>query len=115
MKVDSKRVLNNLRNLQKIKLEDWAFECAGELLRVSNYMVPFKDGFLSQSGGTDRTTRGAITFYDTEYAKRQHEINYNHTNGRSWKYLERPLLQNINKWKSLQKNGMYSQIKSNIN
>jgi hypothetical protein len=117
-KVKADKVLGNLGRIKNIKiLEDWSFICAGELLNISRNIVPFDTGDLAKSGGVKQTKNGHLTFYgndQTRYAKKQHEINYRHKNGRQWKYLEQPLYQNISKWKKFQKELFLKNIKDSI-
>lgn len=64
------------------------------LLERSRAIVPWDEGTLSASGGTDfdEGIPAATVFYNTVYARRQHEeLDWVHKPGRSAKYLERPL------------------------
>lgn len=65
------------------------------VLSDSRLVVPLEDAILSRSGATsvDSTTLTASVSYDTPYAVRQHEdTTLRHDQGRTAKYLERPLL-----------------------
>lgn len=118
MKIKANKVISNLNRIKNIKiLEDWSFICAGELLNISRNIVPFDTGDLTKSGGVNKTKKGHLTFYgndQTQYAMKQHEINYRHRNGRKWKYLEHPLFQNIKLWKKWQKDLFFKNIKNSI-
>lgn len=61
------------------------------LLGESRKQVPLEEGTLSRSGtSVTRGLEGAV-YYDTVYARRQHEeITWRHDPGRNAKYLERP-------------------------
>ena len=59
------------------------------LLEESNRTVPHEEGTLGRSGGTDQKGLEASVFYDTKYARRQHEeTRYAHDPGRRAKWLE---------------------------
>lgn len=68
------------------------------VLGGATQIVPIEEGTLGRSGQTSTETQGeagvgAVSF-DTPYAVRQHEeLDYRHDQGRSAKYLERPLLE----------------------
>ncbi|MFF4751827.1 hypothetical protein [Streptomyces sp. NPDC001270] len=67
---------------------------AEHLLEVSRQRVPMEEGTLERSGvaTVDEGTLTAVVSYDSPYAVRQHEeLTYRHDNGRTAKYLERPL------------------------
>lgn len=59
------------------------------LLEESNRTVPIEEGTLGRSGGTDQKGLEASVYYDTKYARRQHEeTRYAHDPGRRAKWLE---------------------------
>lgn len=65
------------------------------VLSNSRLVVPIEDAILSRSGATsvDSTNLEASVSYDTPYAVRQHEdLSLRHDQGRTAKYLERPLV-----------------------
>jgi hypothetical protein len=63
------------------------------LLGVSKQLVPIEEKTLLDSGDTD-IDRGALegaVYYNTVYARRQHEeLTWRHDPGRQAKYLEQP-------------------------
>lgn len=66
------------------------------LLQVSRTRVPLEEGTLERSGtaSVDRSALKGAVSYDTVYACRQHEeLTWRHTQGRTAKYLEEPLLE----------------------
>jgi hypothetical protein len=67
---------------------------AEHLLQVSRTRVPIEEGTLERSGvaSVDESSVTAAVSYDSPYAVRQHEdLTLRHDNGRTAKYLERPL------------------------
>lgn len=69
-------------------------DAAEYLLDESKKLVPFDEGVLSASGSVAVNEKGtkAVVGYNTPYAVYQHErTDLRHPNGRSAKYLERPL------------------------
>lgn len=68
------------------------------LLEESNRTVPIEEGTLGRSGGTDAQGLEATVFYDTKYARRQHEeTRYAHDPGRRAKWLELTLREQTKK------------------
>lgn len=66
---------------------------ANNILAESQKLVPIDTGTLARSGAvsTDKNTLTTTIFYDTPYARKQHEdTTLNHPNGGQAKYLERP-------------------------
>lgn len=64
---------------------------ANHILTESNQTVPWDQGPLMRSGGVDVDERNlqASIYYDTPYARRQHEeLGWRHKPGRRAKYLE---------------------------
>ena len=62
---------------------------AGEILRVANKTVPFKEGMLAGSGAVDADEMKATVSYDTPYAVRLHQNpTYQFNFGRRGKWLE---------------------------
>jgi len=62
---------------------------AGEILRVANKTVPFKEGMLAGSGAVDADDMKATISYDTPYAVRLHQNpQYQFSFGRRGKWLE---------------------------
>ena len=84
------RVKVSLNRKRKEALRD----AAEYLLDESKKLVPFDEGVLSASGSVAVNEKGtkAVVGYNTPYAVYQHErTDLYHPNGRSAKYLERPL------------------------
>jgi hypothetical protein len=113
----------NLKKLQTINpMDEWGRICAGELLRLSRYVVPFASGRLSQSGFFRREGQYWITGYDTKYAMYQHEgmrrdgsrVVRNWSNGRKSKYLENPLKENISTWNRVAREVLASELKKKL-
>ena len=120
----------NLKKLQTINpMDEWGRICAGELLRLSRFVVPFgkakkgyRPGRLSQSGFFRREGQYWITGYDTKYAMYQHEgmrrdgsrVVRNWSNGRKSKYLENPLKENISTWNKIAKEVLASELKKKL-
>ena len=114
-----------LRNFDKVidklekKAEKVVYEVAGDLLKESSQLVPFKDGDLRKSGKVTMVRRGRkpiarVSYGDgrVTYALIRHEVkakNYSET-GTGWKYLERPLKQNTNKYKKYIKNKLGEEL-----
>ncbi|PSK95770.1 hypothetical protein CLV30_12822 [Haloactinopolyspora alba] len=71
---------------------------AGEhVLTESRKEVPIEEGTLERSGtvSVDPGSRRAAVSYNTPYAVVQHErMDFHHDEGRSAKYLERPMTTN---------------------
>lgn len=73
-------------------MDEGLFEAAEVLLAHSNRLVPLDEGPLMNSGTAEVNNGVARVGYNTPYAYRQHEdLTYTHTDGRTAKYLERPL------------------------
>jgi hypothetical protein len=113
----------NLKKLQTINpMDEWGRICAGELFRLSRYVVPFASGRLSQSGFFRREGQYWITGYDTKYAMYQHEgmrrdgsrVVRNWSNGRKSKYLENPLKENISTWNRVAREVLASELKKKL-
>ncbi|PVC91414.1 hypothetical protein DBP19_16470 [Streptomyces sp. CS090A] len=71
---------------------------AEHVLAESRKVVPIEEATLERSGvaTVDETRLTAAVSYDTPYAVRQHEeLNYRHDAGRTAKYLERPLTEQV--------------------
>ncbi|MEV6074351.1 hypothetical protein AB0L80_04430 [Streptomyces sp. NPDC052069] len=71
---------------------------AEHVLAESRKVVPIEEATLERSGvaTVDETRLTAAVSYDTVYAVRQHEeLNYRHDAGRTAKYLERPLTEQV--------------------
>ena len=67
------------------------FEASEYSLESANRTVPHEDGDLQASGGTDVDQQNlkASVYYDTPYARRQHEeLTWQHDPGRRAKWLE---------------------------
>lgn len=64
------------------------FVAAEHLLNESNARVPHDTGALQNSGTAKQEGLEAAVGYDTPYAVEQHEVFYNHGNGREAKFLE---------------------------
>lgn len=126
--MSSVRITKNTlsKNLKKLKTinptDEWGRICAGELLRLSRFVVPFASGRLSQSGFFRREGQYWITGYDTKYAMYQHEgmrrdgsrIVRNWSNGRKSKYLENPLKENISTWNRVARQVLASELKKKL-
>jgi len=75
-------------------LEAGLFEAAEVLLAQANALVPIEEGTLQNSGTAEVRDSKARVGYNTPYALRQHEdLTLHHANGRTAKYLEKPLNQ----------------------
>ena len=114
-----------LRNFDKVigrlekKSEKVVYEIAADLLKESSQLVPFKDGDLRKSGKVTMVRRGRkpiarVSYGDgrVTYALIRHEIkakNYSEP-GTGWKYLERPLKQNTNKYKKYIRNKLGEEL-----
>lgn len=94
-------------------------EMADALLVLARLEVPFAEGDLNRSGTTGNDEEGAYTAFNIIYAAYQHEgvrrdgthkIGF-HGNGRKGKYLEEPLLLNLNKWLDIGRKGMEEILK----
>ena len=123
IKIKKNTLSKNLKKLQTINpMDEWGRICAGELLRLSRYVVPFASGRLSQSGFFRREGQYWITGYDTKYAMYQHEgmrkdgtrVVRNWSNGRKSKYLENPLKENISTWNKVAKEVLASELKKKL-
>ncbi|MCY0959602.1 minor capsid protein [Streptomyces sp. H27-H5] len=71
---------------------------AEHVLTESRKVVPIEEATLERSGvaTVDESRLTAAVSYDTPYAIRQHEeMNYRHDAGRTAKYLERPLTEQV--------------------
>ncbi len=67
---------------------------AEHILERARARVPIEEGTLERSGvaSVDEASLTAGVSFDQPYAVRQHEeLSYRHDNGRSAKYLERPM------------------------
>jgi hypothetical protein len=103
-------------------MDEWGRICAGELLRLSRFVVPFASGRLSQSGFFRREGQYWITGYNTKYAMYQHEgmrrdgsrVVRNWSNGRKSKYLENPLKENISTWNRVARQVLASELKKKL-
>jgi hypothetical protein len=123
VRITKNTLSKNLKKLQTINpMDEWGRICAGELLRLSRYVVPFASGRLSQSGFFRREGQYWITGYDTKYAMYQHEgmrkdgsrIVRNWSNGRKSKYLENPLKENISTWNRVARQVLASELKKKL-
>jgi hypothetical protein len=123
VRIKKNTLSSNLKKLQTINpIDEWGRICAGELLRLSRYVVPFASGRLSQSGFFRREGQYWITGYDTKYAMYQHEgmrkdgtrVVRNWSNGRKSKYLENPLKENISTWNKVAKEVLASELKKKL-
>ncbi len=64
-------------------------DCLDFLLGEANKTVPHEEGTLEKSGDKSRDGLTGCVFYDTPYARRQHEeLGYHHNEGRRAKWLE---------------------------
>ncbi|WP_367128327.1 hypothetical protein [Saccharothrix sp. HUAS TT1] len=64
------------------------------VLGASRAVVPLEEATLERSGvaSVDATALTGAVSYDTKYAARQHEeLTWQHDEGRTAKYLERPM------------------------
>ena len=94
----------DLRGLARDAVEKAAAEglsdAAEFLLEQANRTVPIEESTLEGSGDIDLDEAGlqASVFYDTPYARRQHEdTRLAHDEGRRAKWLERTLAEEKNK------------------
>ena len=77
---------------------------ADEILRISKFVVPHDTGQLQNSGHVEkgRDENQAIVGYNKVYAARLHEHpEYRFQKGRQGKYLENPIKNNLNLFKSI--------------
>jgi hypothetical protein len=123
IKIKKNTLSKNLKKLQTINpMDEWGRICAGELLRLSRFVVPFASGRLSQSGFFRREGQYWITGYNTKYAMYQHEgmrrdgsrVVRNWSNGRKSKYLENPLKENISTWNRVARQVLASELKKKL-
>ena len=123
VKITKNTLSKNLQKLQNMDLtNEWGRICAGELLRLSRFVVPFASGRLSQSGFFRKEGQYWITGYDTKYAMYQHEgmrrdgtrIVRNWSNGRKSKYLENPLKENISTWNKVANQVLMQELKKKL-
>jgi hypothetical protein len=123
VKITKNTLSKNLQKLQTINpTDEWGRICAGELLRLSRFVVPFASGRLSQSGFFRREGKYWITGYDTKYAMYQHEgmrrdgsrVVRNWSNGRKSKYLENPLKENISTWNSVARKVLQDELRKKL-
>ena len=78
-------VIGRVMSIQKAALT----AAAGEILRVANKTVPFKEGMLVGSGAVDADEMKGTVSYDTPYAVRLHQNpQYQFNFGRRGKWLE---------------------------
>ncbi|MFE6384758.1 hypothetical protein [Nocardiopsis dassonvillei] len=64
------------------------------LLGESRKQVPIEEGTLERSGTAVTDGLQGAVYYDTVYARRQHEeTTWRHDPGRKAKYLERPAME----------------------
>lgn len=76
--------------------ERGVLKAAEYVLGESRQVVPIEEATLERSGRASAEQRGGVTTgavsYDTPYALVQHEeLHYQHSSGRTAKYLENPL------------------------
>lgn len=104
IELDFSQVFDGLKRLSAKTLEAAKLglrESGEELLRLSIMEVPFRYGWLQQTGtvdasGIDDGTPEVVIGYNTPYAARLHEHpEYHFGNGRKGKYLEDPLVRNL--------------------
>ena len=73
-------------------MDEGLFEAAEMLLGHANRLCPLDEGPLMNSGTATVENGVGRVGYNTPYAYRQHEdLTYTHTDGRTAKYLEKPL------------------------
>lgn len=77
--------------------QDKVMEAAQQLLEDANREVPVQTGNLKASGTVVKTPNGAEVVYDAEYAIFVHE----NPDGRGYKWLERTLDANIQKYEDI--------------
>ena len=123
VRITKNTLSKNLQKLQNMDLtNEWGRICAGELLRLSRFGVPFDTGRLSQSGFFRREGQYWITGYDTKYAMYQHEgmrrdgsrMVRNWSNGRKNKFLENPLKENISTWNKVANQVLMQELKKKL-
>lgn len=79
------------KQIYKRGAEQGLFLAANHVLTEANRTVPWDQGPLERSGGTDvdRGSLQASIYYDTPYARRQHEeVTWNHPKKGRAKWLE---------------------------
>lgn len=101
------KIMEEFENIQD-KTEAGILDAMEFILRISKPRVPVDTGALQRSGKINKIENGYEVIYHSEnpatgynYAPIQHEnLTFNHTVGQA-KYLEEPILQNINKIKEM--------------
>lgn len=67
-------------------------DAAEHILESSNRTIPIEEATLERSGNVGSAPGKRSVYYDTPYARRQHEeLDYRHDSGRRAKYLEKAL------------------------
>ncbi|MBE0430066.1 MAG: hypothetical protein IBX61_09395 [Thermoleophilia bacterium] len=67
-------------------------DAAEYILETANRTVPIEEGTLQNSGGIGKATGKRAIYYDTPYARRQHEeLDWRHDAGRRAKWLEKTM------------------------
>lgn len=103
--LDTKEFDRRIRQVEgkaKENLKEAVHKIGDELLRISTKEVPHDEGILQASGRVDKEPEQAIVSYNTKYAARLHEHpEYKFKKGRKGKYLQDPLLQNFDLWRSI--------------
>lgn len=78
------------------------FKGAEHILGESNKIVPHEYGDLERSGHVSVSDGQASVYYDSVYARRQHEeLTWKHDAGREAKYLEKAGRRNADKVEQL--------------
>ncbi|MBE0430032.1 MAG: hypothetical protein IBX61_09225 [Thermoleophilia bacterium] len=88
-KVDKRALVAAAVNRQ---VESALDDAAEYVLETANRTVPIEEGTLEKSGGIGKATGKRTVYYDTPYARRQHEeLGYRHDSGRRAKFLEKTM------------------------
>lgn len=97
--IDDSALQLNLKNLQQAVdggVDKAAMEVGFEILRLSQLEVPHDEGTLQNSGVVEEIDGDVVISYHTPYAARLHEHpEYNFQRGRKGKYLEDPVIKNL--------------------
>lgn len=76
----------------KAAVESALDDAAEHILEASNRTIPIEEATLERSGDVGRAPGKRSIYYDTPYARRQHEeLDWRHDSGRRAKYLEKAM------------------------
>lgn len=101
--VDDHQVTMKLSGLQQALdggVSKAAMDVGFEILRLSQIEVPHDEGTLQNSGTVEEIDGDVVIGYHTAYAARLHEHpEYRFQKGRKGKYLEDPIIRNLDVFK----------------